>query len=79
MRTNVYIDAFNLYYGCIRGTSNGWLDIAALCRVMLPRDSIHKIRYFTALVDPRPDDPGQLQRQQFYLRALRTCRARIGT
>lgn len=72
MKTNVYVDAFNLYYGSLRGTSYKWLDLAKLCAILLPRDTIHRIKYFTALVEPRPKDPGQRGRQQFYLRALRT-------
>ncbi len=72
MKTNVYVDAFNLYYGSLRNTRYKWLDIAKLCAVMLPRDTIHRIKYFTALVESRPSDPGQRNRQRFYLRALRT-------
>ncbi len=33
MRANVYVDALNLYYGCLKGTANRWLDLGALCRV----------------------------------------------
>ena len=40
--------------------------------MLLPSDRIYRIRYFTALVQPRPDDPHQPERQQTYLRALRT-------
>ncbi len=72
MRTNVYIDAFNLYYGCLRSTPFKWLDVAALCHVLLPRDNIQRIKYFTAVVEARPGDPSQRVRQQFYLRALAT-------
>jgi uncharacterized LabA/DUF88 family protein len=72
MKTNVYIDAFNLYYGPVRGTQYKWLDLGALCRAMLPSDTIHKIKYFTALVSSRPNDPGQRQRQEVYLRAIKT-------
>ena len=72
MLTNVYVDAFNLYYGCLKGTSYRWLDLDAFCRQLLPRDRIHRIRYFTALVSGRPGDVQQPQRQQTYLRALRT-------
>jgi NYN domain len=43
-----------------------------MCELLLPRDEIVCIRYFTALVKPRPDDPQQGQRQQTFLRALRT-------
>lgn len=72
MKTNVYIDAFNFYYGSVRGTPYKWLDLAALCTCLLPNDTISKIRYFTALVRSRPNDPSQRQRQETYLRALRT-------
>lgn len=30
MATNVYVDAFNLYYGCLKGTPYRWLDLGAL-------------------------------------------------
>ena len=72
MPTNVYVDGFNLYYGCLRGTPYKWLDLDALCRRLFPRDRINRIRYFTAIVSARPGDPQQPQRQQAYLRALQT-------
>ena len=28
MKTNVYVDGFNLYYGCVKGTPHRWLDLA---------------------------------------------------
>jgi uncharacterized LabA/DUF88 family protein len=70
--TNVYVDAFNLYYGCLRGTPYRWLDLGALCTRLLPRDRIKRIRYFTAALSVRPDNPRDRQRQQTYLRALET-------
>lgn len=72
MKANIYVDGFNLYYGALKNTPFRWLDIAKLCRLMLPRDTISQIKYFTALVNPRPTDPDQLTRQQIYLRALQT-------
>ena len=51
MRTNVYIDAFNLYYGCLKGSPYRWLDLGLLCRLLLPGYSINRIRYFTAVVE----------------------------
>ena len=72
MNTNVYVDGFNLYYGCLRGTPYRWLDLAALCRLLLPANHINLIRYFTALVHERPGDPQQPQRQRTYIRALET-------
>jgi hypothetical protein len=72
--TNIYIDGFNLYYGALKGTPFKWLDVNALCSLVLPAShhQIHRIKYFTALVEPRPGDPEQPLRQQTYLRALRT-------
>src|SRR5690606_13178470 len=73
VRTRIYVDAFNLYYGALRNTPHKWLDIDALCRKLLSKsNSIEHIHYFTAPVSARPTDLAQPQRQQLYLRALRT-------
>jgi NYN domain len=69
--TNVYVDGFNLYYGCLKGTSHKWLDLDALCRTLLPNNQLHRIRYFTARVKVR-DDPLAPVRQDLYLQALST-------
>jgi hypothetical protein len=70
--TFVYIDAFNLYYGCLKKTPYRWLDIRQLCRLMLPTNNVVRIKYFTARVGARTNDPDQPIRQQMYLRALGT-------
>lgn len=72
LKANIYIDGFNLYYGALKNTPYRWLDLAKLCRIMMPHDIIVQIKYFTALVNPRLTDPDQLTRQQTYLRALQT-------
>ena len=54
--TIVYIDGFNLYYRCLRGTRYKWLDLARLCQILLPSDHIRAIKYFTAAVKSRPHD-----------------------
>ena len=72
MRTNIYVDGFNLYYGCLKGTPYRWLDLESLCRIMLPQNTIQHIKYFTARISARPHDPSQPVRQQVYLRALET-------
>lgn len=72
MKAIVYIDGFNLYYGCLRGTPYRWLDLQAFTERMLPRDEIVAIKYFTALVQSRPPDPDAPDRQKAYLRALET-------
>jgi uncharacterized LabA/DUF88 family protein len=75
MRTNVYIDGFNLFYGCVRGTPFKWLDLAVLCQILLPPNEIRTIKYFTARIVPRRGDPEQAMRQELYFRALRTLPA----
>jgi uncharacterized LabA/DUF88 family protein len=70
---NVYVDGFNLFYGCLKGTPYKWLDLDALAhRLVQPGDQIHRIRYFSAQIGRRLDDPQRHNRQQYYLRALAT-------
>jgi hypothetical protein len=72
LRTFVYVDAFNLYYGALRKSPFRWLDLQKLCQLMLPKNDIQAIKYFTALVSARPGDADQPLRQQLYIRALKT-------
>jgi len=72
MKTNVYVDGFNLYYGCLKDTPYRWLDISALCRNVFPKNQINRIRYFTARVRATVNDPQKPQRQNMILRALQT-------
>lgn len=69
---NVYIDGFNFYYRCVKGTPYKWLDFSALVSRLLPGTKINRIRYFTARVRALPHDLGAPARQQVYLRALET-------
>lgn len=71
-RANIYVDGFNFYYGCIRGTPYRWLDLGLFFRTIFPNYEINRIRYFTAIVGPTPLDPDKSERQQMYLRALET-------
>jgi uncharacterized LabA/DUF88 family protein len=72
IRTNVYIDGFNFYYGALRNTPHRWVNLRRMCELLLPKNTVAEIKYFTALVSARPNDPDQPVRQQLYLRALRT-------
>ena len=72
MKTIVYVDGFNLYYGVLKDTRYKWLDLQKVSQLLLPKNQIVSIKYFTAKVSARPNDPGQPTRQQTYLRALRT-------
>ena len=52
MRTFVYVDGFNLYYGALKGTPFKWLDpVALLNRILQPRHDV----YLRALQRYRPE------------------------
>ena len=72
MRTNVYIDGFNLYYGALKGKSYKWLDPRRLAAELLPRHEIGKVCYCTARLEDERGNSGPRRRQNIYLRALRT-------
>ena len=67
-RTIVYIDGFNLYYRRLKGTSYRWLNLEAMCHLLLPDNQIDHIKYYTA----RITDTDRFSRQDVYLRALAT-------
>ena len=72
MNVMVYVDGFNLYYGAVKDTRYKWLNIQRMAQLLLPKDQIVGIKYFTAKVHSRDNDPDKHIRQQVYLRALRT-------
>lgn len=62
---------YNLYYGALKGTPHKWLDVKALFGAILrPENQILRIKYYTARVSARPDNPDAPTRQDFYLQAL---------
>ena len=72
MRTIFYIDGFNFYYSAVKGTPLRWLDFQALFQRVFPKNELAAIKYFTAKVNDKPDNPEQSLRQQVYWRALQT-------
>jgi hypothetical protein len=71
MRTHIYIDGFNFYYGAVKGTPFKWLDFKVLFSLILkPKHLISRIKYFTAVVSATPQDAGKPIRQKTYIRAL---------
>ena len=54
LRTKVYVDGYNLYYGCLKGTKHKWLDLHILFNNhIIPSSAISKseltgIKFFTA-------------------------------
>ena len=78
MRTFVYVDGFNLYYGALKGTSWKWLDLVVLFqRVLQGHHDIVKVKYFTARVSGTAADPSKPLRQDVYLRALQSFRPEV--
>jgi hypothetical protein len=72
MRTTVYIDGFNLYYGSLKGSGHKWLDLFAFFQRTLPtNNNLLKVKYFTARVKPLSHDIDAPIRQDVYLRALK--------
>ena len=78
MRTFVYVDGFNLYYGALKGTAFRWLDLVSVFeKVLQPHHEILRVKYFTARVSGTLTDPWTPQRQDVYLRALRHFRPEV--
>lgn len=52
MKTAIYIDGYNLYYGRLRNTKFKWLDVVALFSNMAltiePRSEVNAVKFFTA-------------------------------
>lgn len=72
LRTAVYVDGFNLYYGALKGSAYKWLDVRKMVDPILhPDNDVVLFKYFTAPVRATPDDPGAPSRQNVYLRALK--------
>lgn len=83
MKTNVYVDGFNLYYGCLHNTPYKWLDIVALSATIIHIQhsdaALSKVHYFTSNVPARFSRTGILagQNQAQYIGALKTLHPTI--
>lgn len=75
-RTIVYVDGFNLYYLALRSTIYKWLDLYKLAETLLPAEyhDIVKVKFFTARINPLPNDLDAPNRQAVYLDALNAYR-----
>lgn len=76
MRTIIYVDGYNLFYGRLRNTQYKWLDIYKLfegiIKIQNPASSIAQLKYFTAPVKANFASHGQASSasQERYHRAL---------
>lgn len=74
MKTVVYVDGYNLYYGLLRKTRLKWLDLFSLFQdhVLNQQAQVTEVRYYTAPVLGRMcDDQASPDRQRLYIQALR--------
>ncbi len=70
-RTIVYIDGFNLYFGALKNTPHKWLDLEKLFQKLLgEKNQITQIKYFTARISARTNNPESPDRQDAYLNAI---------
>ena len=64
MKTIVYIDGFNLFYGCLKHSDDKWLDLIKLFNRILkdqdPSTDIIKVKFFTADIRATIATRGQL-------------------
>lgn len=72
--TTVYVDGFNLYYGCLKDHPNRkWLNLYDFAVRSLPKAvDVQRVHYFTATVKAMGADRGKPLRQQVLLRAMAT-------
>lgn len=71
----VYVDGFNLYKGQLESRpANKWLNLVSLFDDVLDAYEVVHVHYFTARIKGRmnPEDPTAPDRQDAYIRALRT-------
>lgn len=77
LRTRVYIDGYNLFYGCLKHRNDKWLDIYHLFATHIihqqnPESIVDKVYFFTADIKSKVSTQGVLAQkaQQSYHRAL---------
>lgn len=77
MKTSIYVDGFNFYYGCYKhqqdkcSPRDKWLDWRSFGEILVGADSVlHEIHYFTAHIGRDSRDPDQNLRQERFLKAL---------
>ena len=77
LRTRVYIDGYNLFYGCLKNTNDKWLDIYHLFAThiihqQIPESVVDKVYFFKADIKSKISTQGlsAQKAQQSYHRAL---------
>ena len=78
MNTRIYIDGYNLYFGCLKGSYFKWLNLVTLSELLLKRSGEKKsvldelaVKFFTAEISQKAaSDPHSLNDQRAYHLAL---------
>lgn len=76
MKTNIYIDGYNFYYGLLKNSEYKWLDLVSLFQRLVteqnPQALVHHLHFFTAPCLGRFSQHGNAsqQAQDAYQRAL---------
>ncbi|HXR06165.1 MAG TPA: NYN domain-containing protein [Candidatus Acidoferrum sp.] len=72
-KTIVYIDGYNWYHAIFKHYPEWkWLNIQTLFEALRPHENIHRIKFFTALVDEHRPDSEARERHQKYISALKS-------
>jgi len=88
VNTRIYIDGYNLYFGCLKGTPFKWLDPVSLTEQLLKRSGAREsvldklaVKFFTAEISPRAaSDKNSLNDQRSYHLALHNhCGSKLKT
>jgi hypothetical protein len=85
VRTAVFVDGYNVFYGLLAGTPYKWLDLSLLlshiCRVQDPASIIESVNYYTSSVITHLATRGIESRhaQDTYIRALKMTGINIFT
>jgi 6-hydroxy-3-succinoylpyridine 3-monooxygenase len=88
LKTRIYIDGYNLYFGCLKGSPYKWLNPLSLCEKLLARSGAREsilddlaVKFFTAEISQRAaSDESSLDDQRSYHLALHNyCGSRLET
>ena len=67
IKTYIYIDGFNLYYGGLKKSPHKWLDLKnVIQKTLSDQNNIISIKYFTAKVSGQEDVRAPLRQQQYF-------------
>ena len=73
IKTIVYIDGFNLFYGLLQHKPNRWLNLVNFAQALVgPEHDVTAVKYFTSKTKSYPANPQSELNQHYYWQALST-------